>query len=648
MKRNEKFKNFSKLLYSINLHKKRNLRKCKTIEKKVKKNSTQNSSFNLLEPEIEYVSKLNFYNPESSEENNLFQTIKTTPNFNKLSLKFRHKKTFNIDEEKLQNNGEKFENKEKEYKLENKRKDLEVKINKIKGLIKPLNEELSKVISEIDNLKLDFEVLQNNKTNSLIEKNFKKKVIANELITNSISKKNSTTINSLPALSSKSINSERTKEQKMKIDTIVYIHKEEMRTKKNFAILKINKLNEKKNEIMEKIKACENDLKNFKEERNKVKKELLIHYHNVLLKGKDTRKQGLSWIINAIWNLKSNVLLSYLPKFLDNESISFLFSYSLKKMKIKSMYKIIQELSIKIKEKEFENNNKENNQNKNNTFKEKTIDEDSNTQETILFDYNGFNSSKETLKLEEEKKDNNSNYINNYNIKKNKEWLKGIAKTNSFISKEDKKINLFNRPKEILLDLSQKNNKIKYFNIFNEYHDTFRTRLYNNINKTSNQLRKREKSDKEEEKKKYLYEFLENEENSIKHCLFNKKMLTQPQAMKKNTIKLTDFENLYNNENKKKEINEELFELYNKRKEIENNYIKLKNDIQNMIKNELDRLFKCFYKEDYAAKYNVDQNTVISAIIGEENARNELSKQIKEGQKYLKTLKGLRNWKISI
>ena len=401
MKRNEKFKNFSKLLYSINLHKKRNLRKCKTIEKKVKKNSTQNSSFNLLEPEIEYVSKLNFYNPESSEENNLFQTIKTTPNFNKLSLKFRHKKTFNIDEEKLQNNGEKFENKEKEYKLENKRKDLEVKINKIKGLIKPLNEELSKVISEIDNLKLDFEVLQNNKTNSLIEKNFKKKVIAKELITNSISKKNSTTINSLPALSSKSINSERTKEQKMKIDTIVYIHKEEMRTKKNFAILKINKLNEKKNEIMEKIKACENDLKNFKEERNKVKKELLIHYHNVLLKGKDTRKQGLSWIINAIWNLKSNVLLSYLPKFLDNESISFLFSYSLKKMKIKSMYKIIQELSIKIKEKEFENNNKENNQNKNNTFKEKTIDEDSNTQETILFDYNGFNSSKETLKLEE-------------------------------------------------------------------------------------------------------------------------------------------------------------------------------------------------------------------------------------------------------
>ena len=482
----------------------------------------------------------------------------------------------------------------------------------------------------------------------MIEKNFKKKVIANELITNSISKKNSTTINSLPALSSKSINSERTKEQKMKIDTIVYIHKEEIRTKKKFTILKINKLNEKKNEIMEKIKACENDLKNFKEERNKVKKELLIHYHNVLLKGKDTRKQGLSWIINAIWNLKSNVLLSYLPKFLDNESISFLFSYSLKKMKIKSMYKIIQELSIKIKEKELENNNKENNQNKNNTFKEKTIDEDSNTQETILFDYNGFNSSKETLKLEEEKKDNTSNYINDYNIKKNKEWLKGIAKTNSFISKEDKKINLFNRPKEIILDLSQKSNKIKCFNIFNEYHDTFRTRLYNNINKTSNQLRKRDKSDKEEEKKKYLYDLLENEENSIKHCLFNKKMLTQPLAMKKNTIKLTDFENLYNNDNKKKEINEELLELYNKRKEIENNYIKLKNDIQNMIKNELDRLCKCFYKEDYAAKYNVDQNTVISAIIGEENARNELSKQIKEGQKYLKTLKGLRNWKISI
>ena len=43
--------------------------------------------------------------------------------------------------------------------------------------------------------------------------------------------------------------------------------------------------------------------------KNKIKKELLLHYHNLLSKGKDTRKDGLSWIIRAIWNLKTNVLI---------------------------------------------------------------------------------------------------------------------------------------------------------------------------------------------------------------------------------------------------------------------------------------------------------------------------------------------------
>ena len=188
-----------------------------------------------------------------------------------------------------------------------------------------------------------------------------------------------------------------------------------MKIKKNFVFLKIKQLNEKKKEIVQKIKACENDMKNFKEERNKIKKELLIHYHNLLLEGKDIRKEGLSWIIKSIWNLKSNVLLSYLPKFLDEQSISFLFSYSMKKIKMHSIYKIIQELSVKLKQKEEKNE-------KRSLSKENTIDDESNTIETNIFDYNGYNNtSKESFDQEENKKDHN---INNINIKKNREWLK--------------------------------------------------------------------------------------------------------------------------------------------------------------------------------------------------------------------------------
>ena len=108
---------------------------------------------------------------------------------------------------------------------------------------------------------------------------------------------------------------------------------------------------------------------------------------------------------------------------------------------------------------------------------------------------------------------------------------------------------------------------------------------------------------------------------------------------------VTDFENIYNNKNNRRELNSELLQLYNKRIEIENNYIKLKNDLYLMIKNELKRLNKCFYTEDYESKYNIDQNSVISVIFGE-NYKNEINNQKIESKKYFNTLKELRKGKI--
>ena len=621
----KKFKNFSKLLYNINFNQTHYIRNSKTFAKReIKKNSNHNSFSNLIEPEVEYVSKLNFYSPEATIDHSLLNNINTMPNFSP-SLKIQNKNIrAYIEEHKLQTFEEnKFTNQIKENKLENKRKDLEKKINKIKTLINSLNEELSKIITETENLKLDFEVLQNNKTISIIEKNFKKKIKANELFLKS--KKNS-----LPFLSNKTFSTDKNKEKKNKINTLLSQHKEDMKIKKNFVFLKIKQLNEKKKEIVQKIKACENDMKNFKEERNKIKKELLIHYHNLLLEGKDIRKEGLSWIIKSIWNLKSNVLLSYLPKFLDEQSISFLFSYSMKKIKMHSIYKIIQELSVKLKQKEEKNE-------KRSLSKENTIDDESNTIETNIFDYNGYNNtSKESFDQEENKKDHN---INNINIKKNREWLKGIIKTNSYIFKENNKISSFNRPKDVIYDIIQKNKKNKHIY---DRKNNFRKSIYNKTNNTDFQLITRDRNDFQEDKAKYFLELFNNvDENKIKNCIFNKNLLKENNLYnKENKIKLTDFENIY--KNSRKELDGELLELYNARKALEKKYLKLKNDIEVMVKNELDRLNKCFYREDYEAKYNIDQKSLISAIVGEDNGRNEYNRQIIENKKYFKTLKELR------
>lgn len=62
----------------------------------------------------------------------------------------------------------------------------------------------------------------------------------------------------------------------------------------------------------------------IKEEAS-LKNKLLTYYHKILLEGKDTRSEGLAWVIKAIWNLESEVILSYLPNFLDEHCIKFLF-----------------------------------------------------------------------------------------------------------------------------------------------------------------------------------------------------------------------------------------------------------------------------------------------------------------------------------
>ena len=619
---NKRFKNFSKLLFDINFHQNHHyLRNSRTISKKeIKKYSNQNSLSNLIEPEVEYVSKLNFYSPEAMTDRNASNNnYSTMPNFSP-SLKYINKNILDyIEGQKLQSFEEnKFANQIKENKLENKRMDLEKKMSKIKSFINSLNEELSQIITETENLKLDFEILQNNKTVSIIEKNFKKTIKANELLHKSKT-------NKLPFLSNKTI-MDKKKERKEKIDTLLSKHKEDMKSKKNHAFLKIKQLNEKKKEILQKIKLCENDMKNFKEERNKIKKELLLHYHNVLLEGKDTRKEGLSWIIKAIWNLKSNVLLSYLPKYLDQQSISFLFSYSMKQVKMNTIYKIIQALSVKLKQKE---EIKE----KRSVSKDNTVDEESNTIETNIFDYNGYNNtSKESIEQEENNKD-----IININLRKNKEWLKGIIKTNSIIFKENNQLNLFNRPKEIILDIIHKNNKNKYVNARND----FRTNLYHNMNYTDFQLKREKNKIQENKTRNFLDLFHELDENKTNNCLFNQNLLKRNKTNNKDIrIKLTDFENIYNNS--RKELDEELLELYNTRKKVEQKYLKLKDDIEKMIKNELDRINKCFCKEDYEAKYNIDQKSLIYAIIGEENGKNEYIKQIIKNKKYFKTLKELR------
>lgn len=81
-----------------------------------------------------------------------------------------------------------------------------------------------------------------------------------------------------------------------------------------------------KNNLKNAISVIDQEISKVREELKKVKDELLSHYHSLLKKGRDTRQEGLVWIIKEIILLGSNVILSCLPNFLDESCISYLFN----------------------------------------------------------------------------------------------------------------------------------------------------------------------------------------------------------------------------------------------------------------------------------------------------------------------------------
>ena len=105
--------------------------------------------------------------------------------------------------------------------------------------------------------------------------------------------------------------------------------------KKNDSIRRENDFNEKqldliskhksKDELVKKLDEIKNKLKENQSEYKEIKAELFLHYLNILKEGKDSRKDGIIWIIKAIWGLGYDILFSYLPIFLDDKSISFIF-----------------------------------------------------------------------------------------------------------------------------------------------------------------------------------------------------------------------------------------------------------------------------------------------------------------------------------
>jgi len=692
-----------------------------------------NNTFCLFNPDEEYVTKLNFFNIGSRRDNKKRETLynlNTVPQFPSILKKdhenaesFKEKKRIlnelnskkalydkeNNSDDSKQTYVNRYENTIKENKLEKERKEIEKKIYKLKEMVKSLSNELSITIKEIDNLKLDVDIMQNYRSYNLFNKNNLNKKNENKNKDNnnnqSLKEKNNNEDEkeNIQTKKRKSISSnkdpnidkekskEKEKDNRFKMEMMLLTKSEKVSKLKQEMKVKIKELEEKKGSLLEKIEICENELKKFKEIHHNLKEELLVHYHRLLSEGKDTRKEGLSWIILAIWNLKSNVLLSYLPKFLDQNIVLFLFEYSSLLKKIKETEKKIHELAIKLKEHKENANNTPNNfreelnkyMYKNNNKKNKHInyksqDEDKNSNNKDNF--NNSNNNREENNEDKEENISNKDENKNEELLNNDELIKEEENENEndIDENDNNKIDEENEEEQHEAENKEENNDDNDGDDDDKYNDTlkeekkdnkqqtkfietFKTSLYNTNSEKIGNKNNNLFFEKDNFKNNKENNFLKNKEckakkdknkrismpsNFIK-SLFKKEDLYKSHKNiedKEEKIKLCDFKNIYN-KRQSYSVDIKTFELFNEHKNMEKYYSKLKEEAELLMKKELDIVNKSFYLYDYGGKYNVDQKTVISALVGEDSVRSELNKQKKQEKEYFKTLRELRNGK---
>ena len=114
---------------------------------------------------------------------------------------------------------------------------------------------------------------------------------------------------------------------------------------------KMNELKKDKKISEEKINELEKEIDKYKKEEKTIVDKLMMSYKESLFKGKNVKSEGLVWLIKAIWNLGENVPMSFMPNFLDCESIDYLFKLARKQNSMESLTKKILEIKMKLKKK---------------------------------------------------------------------------------------------------------------------------------------------------------------------------------------------------------------------------------------------------------------------------------------------------------
>ena len=336
---------------------------------------------------------------------------------------------------------------------------------------------------------------------------------------------------------------------KAKLNNIILKNNEQANQKAEQLEKAIDEEKINKKLIIENLKKINKKLKIVHINQKNIIDKLYIHYLSILKKGTDTREEGLSWVIYEILNLGKKVMMSYLPNYLDEKSVLYLFQMAHLMKKIRNLEQKYNEL------KKIFNKNIQMKKSISQGLKLKKYLESKKNLNDIKEKYLGNSYSLIDLTKE--------NLITKQNIQKY------ISQPLS-LRKQRTSIEFMAKAKKMSKEL---------------------TTLF--IRGDPN----------------HYYE----EENEVEIPKVIKFKDIDKYILKKSTILF---------EKAKDKVEKSLL-LH---KEIK----KLKKEKEEMKNKEMERIFKEFRYKKYYEKYNVDKNTILNALIGEDNLKVEIYNQNKK------------------
>ena len=228
------------------------------------------------------------------------------------------------------------ENREKEEKVKKIFKEKLTNLEKVKDECQKLNQQINKLNNAIEESQMEISVIVK------CSNEFDEKFMNNLNNPNQI-EKNISLDNEGTSIANKNETNEKNKNKNKQFEQLnkLMIYKQQRDDKRKNLMEMINEKENIKKEL-------ENDLIIKREQCNQLKKDVynirkkLLNIYNIkLYEGLDYGKEGLISIIKDIWNLGVNVDTNYMPTYLDDDTIEFLFNKANHSIEISKIRKVI-------------------------------------------------------------------------------------------------------------------------------------------------------------------------------------------------------------------------------------------------------------------------------------------------------------------